>query len=220
MDCQTHQRNLSYLTLTLTNNTCDKQTLMTRFSREHAQSTASKVWKGITMADTQPTIDTMSCKNETEQQTQQQDHIIRQPTPIRPVSQPSLQGWQPQLPLQWQTRSQGPTEIGFPFWHAQPPDIYRRRTAPPTQVANAVNSFIPINLIQETAYNREVASITNSSRSHHQGFTTSTGTTPGDSSRSGFHSEHSAFGVYLRDSRWNPVNCTFLMDQDRLSHRE
>ena len=85
-----------------------------------------------------------------------------------------------------------------------PSDVYRRRMAPPAQVANAVNSFIPINLTEETADDREVVSITNSSRSHHQGFTTSTGITPGDSSRSGFHSEHSAFSVYLRDSKMNP----------------
>ena len=30
------------------------------------------------------------------------------------------------------------------------------------------------------------------------------GTTPGESSRSGFHSKHSAFSVYLKDSRLNP----------------
>ena len=60
----------------------------------------TRVWKGITMANTQPTVDTTSCKNETEQQTQKQDHIIRQPTPVKPVSQPSLEGQQPQLPPQ------------------------------------------------------------------------------------------------------------------------
>ena len=155
------------------------------------------------MANVQPTTNTMSCKNETEQQTQQEDHIIRQLTPVRPVSQPSLQGQQPQLPLQRQTRSQGPTEIGSLLDMPSPPDVYRRRMAPPAQVANMVNTFIPINPVEETADNREVASITNSSRSH-QRFTASTGTTPGDSSKSGFYSEHSAFSVYLRDSRMNP----------------
>ena len=95
-------------------------------------------------------------------------------------------------------------EIGSLFNMPSPPDIYRRMAALPTHVANAVNSFIPINPMEETADDREVASITNSSRSHHQGFTTSAGTTPGDSSRSGIHSEHSAFSVYLRDSRMNP----------------
>ena len=69
-------------------------------------------------------------------------------------------------------------------------------------MVNAANSFIPINPNEETA--DEVASITNFSRSHHQGFTTSTGITPGDSSRSGFYLEHSPFSVYLRDSRMNP----------------
>ena len=84
-----------------------------------------------------------------------------------------------------------------------PTDVYRRRMTLLTQVANGVNSFIHINPIEETADDREVASITNSSRSHHQGYTTSTGTTPGDSSRSSFHSEHSTFSTYLKDSGMN-----------------
>ena len=52
------------------------------------------------MANAQPNTNTMNCKTEPEQQTQQQDHIIRQLTPVRPASQPIPQGQQPQLPPQ------------------------------------------------------------------------------------------------------------------------
>ena len=92
----------------------------------------------------------------------------------------------------------------FPLQHTQPPGHLQREDSPANTSGECSKCFIPINLIEETTDDREIASITNSSRSHHKGFTTSTGTTPGDSSRSGFYSEHSAFSVYLRDSRMNP----------------
>ena len=79
--------------------------------------------------------------------------------PVRPVSQPSLQSQQPQLPPQQQTRSRGPLEIGSLFNIPSPPDVYRRKTALPTQMVSAVNASIPINTIEETADNREIVTL-------------------------------------------------------------
>ena len=62
----------------------------------------------------------------------QQDHIIRQPTPVSQLTQP----------LERQTRSCGHTDIDTLFGRPSPPDMWCKK---PVAAASPVNTFIPIN---------------------------------------------------------------------------
>ena len=148
------------------------------------------------MNNTQANINTLDHKPSTEELIQQ-TATVRQPTPVRPASQPAPAVHYTVAPTARQTRSCGPTEITSLFNHPSPPDAIQRKLA---TMANLVNTFTPITNDPPYQEDNEVASITDSTRLNEH----STGTGSGLPSSSGIQSENSAFSTYLRDSRMQP----------------
>ena len=148
------------------------------------------------MNNAQANINTSDHKPSTEELIQQ-TATVRQPTPVRPVSQPAPIMHHTVAPTGRQTRSHGPMEITSLFNQPSPPDAIRRK---PATMANPVNTFTPITNDTPFQEDIEVASITGSTRLYEH----STSTGSGLPSSLGIQSENSAFSAYLRDSRMQP----------------
>ena len=73
------------------------------------------------MDNAQPNIDTSDHKPSTEELFQQATEV-RQPTPVRPVSQPAPAVHHTAAPIGRKTRSHGPTDITSLFNQPSPPD--------------------------------------------------------------------------------------------------
>ena len=144
--------------------------------------------------DTKPTAEELA----------QQAHTVRQPTPVRPVSQLPTAMEHTATPAPGrQMRSHGPTDIISLFNRLSPPDAVWWKP-----LANLANSFVPIANETPSTEDNEVASITGSARLHDHTSGTESGTA------SGFQSEHSAFSIYLKDSRTQPSEL-FIPDRSR-----
>ena len=72
------------------------------------------------MDNANPNLNTSHCKPSTVELAQQAT-TIRQPTPVRPVSQPAPTMQQAAAPISRQTRSHGPTDIIPLFNQPSPP---------------------------------------------------------------------------------------------------
>ena len=148
------------------------------------------------MNNAQANINTSDHKPSTEELIQQTT-TVRQPTPVRPVSQLAPTVHHTVALTGRQTRSHGPMEITSLFNHPSPPDAIQRK---PATMANPVNTFTPITNNPPSQEDIKVASITGSTRLYEH----LTGTGSGLPSGLGIQSENSAFSTYLRDSRMQP----------------
>ena len=151
------------------------------------------------MNNAQANINTSDHKPSTEELIQQ-TATIRQPTPVRPVSQPAPVVHHTVAPTGRQTRSHGPTEITSLFNHPSPPDAIQRKLA---TMANPVNTFTPITNNPPSQEDIEVASITSSTRLYEH----STGTGSGLPSGLGIQSENSAKEKGQTKSMGKPPMC-------------
>ena len=141
------------------------------------------------MNNAKANINTSDHKPSTEELIQQ-TATVRQPTPVRPVSQPAPIMHHTAAPTGRQTRSHGPMEITSLFNQPSPPDAIRRK---PATMANPVNTFTPITNDTPFQEDIEVASITGSTRLYEH----STSTGSGLPSSLGIQSENSACLVLI-----------------------
>ena len=138
----------------------------------------------------QSSTDTQDTKPSTDELAQQ-THTIRQPSPVRPVSQLAAVIKHTTAPAPGrQMRNHGPTGIISLFNRLSPPDAVQQKP-----LANLVNSFIPITNKTPSTEDHEVASIMGSARLYDPTSGTGSGTD------SGLQSEHSAFSIYIKDSK-------------------
>ena len=145
------------------------------------------------MNNTQANINTSDRKPSTEELIQQ-TATVRQPTPVRPVSQLAPTMHHTAAPTGRQTRSHGPMDITSLFNQPSPPGAIQRK---PAAVVNPVNTFTPITNDTPSHEDTKVASITSSTRLYEHLM----GTGSGLPSSSGIQSENSEFSAHLRDSR-------------------
>ena len=148
------------------------------------------------MNNAQANINTSDHKPSTEELIQQ-TATVRQPIPVRPVSQLAPTMHHTVALTGRQTRSHGSMDITLLLNQPSPPDAIQRK---PAIMANPVNTFTPITNDTPSHEDTEVASITGSTRLYEHLMGTGTGLP----SSLGIQSENSAFSAYLRDSRMQP----------------